>query len=68
MLSLPVRFQRLKPIARGNAKIAEDPGLIQKTKLSERDILNIGRQFPAALAGPDQFRFRIGEALDHERL
>ena len=43
MLPLPVRFQRLKPIARWNAKIAKDPGLIQKAKFSKRDILNIGR-------------------------
>ena len=68
MLSLPIRSQRFKSIARRNAKIAEHPGLIQKTKFSQRDILNIGRQFSASPAGPDQFCFGIGEALNHARL
>ena len=43
MLSLSIRFQGFKSIARGNAKIAEYPSLVQKTKFSEHDILNIGR-------------------------
>jgi hypothetical protein len=43
MLSVPIRFQSFKSIARGNAKIAEYPSLVQKTKFSEGDILDIGR-------------------------
>jgi hypothetical protein len=43
VLSLPIRFQGFESIARGNAKIAEYPSLVQKTKFSECDILNIGR-------------------------
>jgi hypothetical protein len=68
VLTLPIRFQGFESIARGNAKIAEYPSLVQKTKFSECDILNIGRQSSASLAGPDQFCFRIGEALNHSRL
>ena len=43
VLSLPIRFQGFKSIAWGNTKIAEYPSLVQKTKFSECDILNIGR-------------------------
>jgi len=43
VLSSPIRFQGFKSIARGNTKIAEYPSLVQKTKFSECDILNIGR-------------------------
>jgi hypothetical protein len=65
VLTLPVRPQGFEAITRGNAKIAKYPSLIQKTELAERDILNIGRQSSASLAGPDQFCFRISEALNH---
>jgi hypothetical protein len=40
--------------------------LIQKTKLPQSDVLDVRRQFSAPAPGPDQFRFGIGEALDHE--
>jgi hypothetical protein len=30
--------------------------------------LDIRRQLSAPASGPDQFRFGIGKALDHERL
>ncbi len=63
MLSPTVRSECFEPIARGHSKIAERPRLIQKTKLSKRDVLDISRQFSAPTAGPDQFRFGIGEAL-----
>jgi hypothetical protein len=53
MLSVPIRLQSFQSIARRNTEIAESPGLIQKTKLSERHVLNIGRQSSAALTGPD---------------
>jgi len=68
MLSLTVRSKGFEPIARWHSKIAEHPGLIQKTKLSERDVLDISRQFSAPTAGPDQFRFGIGEALNYHEL
>jgi hypothetical protein len=64
-LSLPIRFLGFEPIARGNAKIGDYPSLVQKTKFSECDILNIGRQSSASLARPDQFCLPIGEALNH---
>jgi hypothetical protein len=65
VLSLPIGPERLKAIAGWHAKIAEHPGLIQQTKLSQSDALNVRRQFSAPAAGPDQFRFGIGKALNH---
>ena len=65
MLSKAVQLQRFESVARGNTQIAKHPGLIQKTKFSKSDILNIGRQSSAPLTGPDQFCFRISKALDH---
>jgi hypothetical protein len=43
MLPLPIRLQGLKSIAGWNTEIVEHPGLVQKTKLSQRHVLNIGR-------------------------
>jgi hypothetical protein len=57
VLPLPVGFQRFKPIARWNTKVREHPGLIQKTKLPQHNVLNVRRQFPAPPAGPDQLCF-----------
>jgi hypothetical protein len=68
MLAVPVCLQSFKPIARGNTQIGEYPSLVQKTKLPQRDILNIGRKSSAPPAGPDQLCFRIGEALSLVRL
>jgi hypothetical protein len=68
VLSLPIRFQRFEPIAGWDAKIVEYAGLIQKTKLPQRAVLNIRRQFPASPAGLDQFCLGIGKALDHDEL
>jgi len=44
MLSL-ISPQRFKAIAWRNAKIAKHPDLIQKTKLSQSNILDVRRQF-----------------------
>jgi hypothetical protein len=66
MLPLTVRSKCFEAIARRNAKIAQYPRLIQKTKLPQSDVLDVRRQFSAPAPGPDQFRFGIGEALDHE--
>ena len=68
MLSLTVGSKCFEPVARWHPKIAEHPGLIQETKLSQRDVLDVCRQSSASAAGPDQFRFGIGEALNHEEL
>ena len=68
MLSVAVRSKRFEAIAGRDAKITEHPRLIQKTKFSQSDILNVCRQFSATAAGPDQFRFRIGEPLNHDQL
>jgi hypothetical protein len=68
MLPLTIRSERLKAIAGRDAKISQRPGLIQKTQLSQGNILDVGRQFSAPASGPDQFRFGIGKALDHGRL
>jgi hypothetical protein len=68
MLSPTVRSECFEPIARGHSKFAEHPGLIQKTKLSKRDVLDISRQFSAPTAGPDQLCFGIGEALNHPQI
>jgi hypothetical protein len=68
VLSLTIRSKCFEPVAWGYSEITEHPGLIQKTKLSERDVLDIRRQFSASTARPDQFCFRIGEALNHHQL
>jgi hypothetical protein len=43
MLSLTISPQCLEAIARGHTKIAQHPRLIQKTKLSQSDILDVRR-------------------------
>jgi hypothetical protein len=68
MLALTIRSECLEAIAGWNAKVCQRPGLIQKTHLSEGNILDVARQFSAPASGPDQFRFGIGKALDHGRL
>src|SRR5205085_8373582 len=68
MLSLPVSLEQFEAVTRWNPKVADSPGLIQKTKLSQRNVLDIRRQFSAPPAGPDQLGFRIGKALNHGRL
>jgi len=68
VLSVPIRLQRLKPVAGWNAKIVEHAGLVQKTKLSQCDVLNVRRQFSASPSGPDQFCLGVGKALDHDEL
>jgi hypothetical protein len=68
MLPLTIRSERLEAIAGWNAKVSQRPGLIQKTQLSQGNILDVGRQFSAPASGPDQFRLGIGKALDHGRL
>src|SRR6185437_13629408 len=68
VLSLPVRLQGFEPIAGRNAQVIEQPGLIQKAKLSQRDILNVRRQSSALPSRPDQFRLGIGKTLDHDEL
>jgi hypothetical protein len=68
VLSLPIGPQRLQAIARWYAKITKQPSLIQKTKLSQSNVLDIGRQFATAAARPDQFCFGISEAFNHGAL
>jgi hypothetical protein len=68
VLPLPIRLQRFEPISWRNAKIVEDPGLIQKTKFSQSDVLNVWRQFSAPPSRSDQFDLGIGEVLDHIQL
>jgi len=65
MLSLPVGLQRFQPVARWNTQVRKHPRLILQTELSQGYVLNVGRQSSAPPAGPDQFCFWIGEALDH---
>jgi hypothetical protein len=62
MLSQPIGPQGFKTIAGRHPEIAQYPGLIQKTQLSESDVLNVRRQFSALAARPDQFGFGICEA------
>jgi hypothetical protein len=68
MLPQAIRSKCFEAIAGRHTKIAKHPSLIQKTKLSQSDVLDIRRQFSAPASGPDQFRFGIGKALDHARL
>jgi hypothetical protein len=68
MLSVPVRLQSFQSIAGRNTEIAEYPGLIQETKLPQRNVLDVGRESSAALAGPDQLCLGVREALNDGRL
>ena len=68
MLTLTIRPKCLEAVTGWNAKVSQRPGLIQKTQLSQGNVLDVGRQFSAPASGPDQFRFGIGKALDHGRL
>jgi hypothetical protein len=52
MLSLPIGSQGFKTIAGRHPKIAQYPGLIQKTQLSEGDVLMSAGNF--RLRRPDQ--------------
>jgi hypothetical protein len=63
VLSLPIGLERFKPVAGRDTKVANHAGLVQKTKLPQRDILNIRRQFSAPAPGPNQVRLRIGRSL-----
>jgi len=60
VLPLPISSQRFKPIARGHTQIAEYAGLIQKTKLPQRDVLHVWRQF--RLRRPDRINSAWGSA------
>jgi hypothetical protein len=68
MLPLSIRFKCFEVVAGRYAKIAQHPRLIQETQFSQRDILDVRRQFSAPASGPDQFRLGIGEALNHNQL
>jgi hypothetical protein len=68
ILSLAIRSKRFEAIAGRDAKVTQGARLIQKTQFSERNVLDVRRQFSAPAAAPDQFRFGIGEALNHGRL
>lgn len=63
MLPVAICFQSLEPIAGRNPQIIQDSRLIEQAQLAQSDRLDIGRQFPAAPPGPDQFGFRVREAL-----
>jgi hypothetical protein len=65
MLPLPVGLQCFEAIAGWDTKIAENPGLIHETKLSQCDVLDIRGQLSASPARPDVLGFGVGEALDH---
>lgn len=56
----------LQADCRAGREIVEHAGLVQETKLSQRDVLNVRRQLSASPAGPDQFRLRIGKALYYD--
>jgi hypothetical protein len=68
VLSYAIRSKSLKAIARRQAKIGQHPSLIQKTQLSKCSVLDVRRQFSASPSRPDQFRFEVGEALNHDEL
>jgi hypothetical protein len=68
MLSLAIRSQCFKAIARWNTKIAQHSRLVQKTQLSQSNILDVRWQFSAPASRPDQFCFGIDKALNQGRL
>jgi hypothetical protein len=65
MLSPTIRSKCFEAIARRNAEIAQHPRLVQKTQLSQSNILDVGWQFSAPASRPDQFCFGIDKALNH---
>jgi hypothetical protein len=66
VLPLPISLEGLKAIAGGNTEIANDASLVQQAKLSQCNVLDVGREFSAPAPGPDQFGLGIGEALNHD--
>lgn len=66
MLAVSVRLERFESISGWNAEIGEYLGLIQETKLSQRDVLDVGWKPSAALTGPDQPCLGVSETLDHK--
>ena len=47
---------------------SHSPRLIDQTKLTKRDRLNVGRQLATAHAGPDPLGLRVSETADHTEL
>jgi hypothetical protein len=62
VLSLAIGLQCLKAIAGWYTKIANHPSLIQKTKLSQSNVLDVRWQFSASASGPDQLGLGIGKS------
>jgi len=66
VLAAAIRGQRLKFVPRRNAKIIQRAGVVDETKLSQGDRLDIGRQASATPAVPDRSSFAIAETHDHD--
>jgi hypothetical protein len=65
MLPDAIAAEGVEAVARRIAQILEALGAVQQPELVERTILNVLLQLAAALAGPDQSCFAVGDAFDH---
>jgi hypothetical protein len=67
MLSLPCASQGFETITRWHAKVFKAFRVVEQTKLSQCDGLDIRRKPAATPAFPDRRRFGIAKANDHRK-
>src|SRR4051812_23557536 len=66
MLSLPIGLQRFEPVGRRYLQICKPPRAIQQAQFAQGAFLNVRRQSPATMAGPDGRGLTVPETNDHE--
>lgn len=65
MLPGAVVLERMEPVAGRVAQIVKRTDAVEHPQPIECAVLDVGRQFAAAQAGPDAFGFGVGEGVDH---
>lgn len=68
MAAAAISLHRFEAIAGRRSQIIEPLGAVDKTKLDEGLLLNVGWKLSAFGTAPDSFRFSIGEASYHAYL
>jgi hypothetical protein len=68
VLPFAIPFQGFQAIARRNAQIFENTGLVQHAQLAQCARLNVRRQLAASPAGPNKSGLAAGEGSDHDRI
>jgi hypothetical protein len=68
VLTGTVAPKQFKAVTGRHAQILDATTLVDHTKLSERDVLNVGGQLATAPSGPYQLGFPVCEALEHGQL